>query len=86
MNANFDSIRCYTDSEIAEVLLRLTEEKQFMNVLSTPCSRGLVVHVLPLLARNSDSVPIQTLLAQVWKPAPAGEFNIGNKCKRQKHR
>ncbi len=35
MNPDFDDIRCYSDSEIPEVLLRLTEEKQFMKVLST---------------------------------------------------
>ncbi len=35
MNADFDDIRCYYDSEIHDVLTRLTEEKQFMKVLST---------------------------------------------------
>ena len=40
---NFDSIRCYTDEEISEALLKLTNEKQFMNVLST---------VFPLLPKD----------------------------------
>lgn len=43
MNSDFDDIRCYSDSEIHEVLTRLTEEKQFMKVLST---------VYPLLPKD----------------------------------
>lgn len=35
MNTDFDDIRAYSDSEIPVVLQRLTEEKQFMKVLST---------------------------------------------------
>ena len=43
MKTDFDSIRSYTDDEIAEALSRLTEEKQFMNVLGT---------VFPLLPKD----------------------------------
>ena len=40
---NFDSIRCYTDEEVSGTLLKLTEEKPFMNVLGT---------VFPLLPKD----------------------------------
>jgi len=43
MKTNFDSIRSYTDDDVANALSRLTEEKQFMNVLST---------VFPLLPKD----------------------------------
>lgn len=43
METNFDSIRCYNDDEIHEVLLKLTEEKKFMNLLGT---------VFPLLPKD----------------------------------
>ena len=35
MNTEFDDIRCYNDNEVAPALARLSEEKQFMKVLST---------------------------------------------------
>ena len=43
MNMDFDSIRSYRDSEVPDVLQKLTEEKQFMNLLST---------VFPLLPKD----------------------------------
>lgn len=35
MDMNFDEIRCYNDNEIHDALSRLSDEKQFMKVLST---------------------------------------------------
>jgi hypothetical protein len=35
MDMNFDEIRCYTDDELHEILEKLTNEKQFMKVVST---------------------------------------------------
>ncbi|HNZ61675.1 MAG TPA: 1-acyl-sn-glycerol-3-phosphate acyltransferase [Paludibacteraceae bacterium] len=35
MDMNFDEIRCYTDDEVHEILEKLTNEKQFMKVVST---------------------------------------------------
>jgi hypothetical protein len=35
METNFDEIRCYNSDEVHEVLERLTNEKQFMKVMST---------------------------------------------------
>ena len=44
MEVNFDSIRSYRDEEAPAVLQKLTEEKQFMNVLAT---------VFPLLLKEA---------------------------------
>ena len=35
MEMNFDEIRCYTNDEIHDILEKLTNEKQFMKVVST---------------------------------------------------
>lgn len=35
MEYNFDEIRCYNDSEVNAILTKLSEEKQFMHVVST---------------------------------------------------
>lgn len=35
MEYNFDEIRCYNNEEVNQVLTKLTDEKQFMHVLST---------------------------------------------------
>ncbi|HET7732376.1 MAG TPA: acyltransferase, partial [Paludibacter sp.] len=35
MEFNFDEIRCFNNEEVHDVLERLTNEKQFMKVLST---------------------------------------------------
>ena len=35
MNTEFDEIRCYNNDEIPDALERLSQEKQFMKVLST---------------------------------------------------
>lgn len=35
MKSNYDEIRCYTDSEVNQVLTRLSNEKQFVKILST---------------------------------------------------
>ena len=43
MTTEFDDIRCYNDDEVAPALARLSEEKQFMKVLST---------VYPLLPKD----------------------------------
>ena len=44
MEVNFDSIRSYRDEEVPAILRKLTEEKQFMNVLAT---------VFPLLPKEA---------------------------------
>ena len=43
MSMNFDTIRSYTDEDVSGALLKLTNEKQFMNVLGT---------VFPLLPKD----------------------------------
>ncbi len=35
METNFDDIRCYTNEEVHDALMRLSEEKPFMKILST---------------------------------------------------